>query len=126
MKITQISIIVILIGIIFVSGCHTGPVVPLGLLYFEEGSEILEDSFIVANELLNTDLIYEENGKYFCRVSGEEAQEVEYYSHSEGRQVVGGWYSRHAYVCGNQYWIKDMGDSFGTKYYGPFERELYE
>jgi len=79
---------------------------------------------LVHNQELETDLIHQdqETGKFYCKNSGEEAERIDYFSHSAGRNVIGGWYGRYAIVCGNNYWISDEHDAFGQMIYGPFEK----
>ena len=111
---------------------RVNPDIPSNFLYQLKSDKIPEEYLLVHNQKLNTELIYQENNKFYCKPSGEEAEKIEYFYHSSGRGyinkgkieevVAGDWYYRYAYICGNNYWILDASDTFGTKTYGPFEK----
>jgi hypothetical protein len=101
---------------------YINPNIPSGFLYQNGSEQIPEQYLIVHNEPLQTDLIYEENGTFYCNASGAEAQKIEYFQYSADSGVIGGWAYRYAVVCGDTYWIVDSNDGFGEKIYGPFEQ----
>ena len=125
-KIIAILLIGVIIGISVISfllvqnsgGVHTIEDFPAQYI----SGPLPEDKLLTWNEPLNTDEIYQEKRNIFiCRETGKEAERVEFYSHSAGSGVIGGWSYRYALVCGNYYWILDAADYFGTKIYGPFK-----
>ena len=69
---------------------------------------------------INTSRIYWEGNSFHCKPSGEPAQWIELFHYY--RVGVAGFSSRHAYVCGDHFWIMDSSGSFGSKLYGPFEK----
>ncbi len=125
-KIIVILLIVAIVGISVISflltqsfgGVHTVEDFPAQYI----SGPLPEDRLLAWNEPLNTDKIYQKKGEVFiCRETGKEAEKVEFYRHSPGPGVIGGWSYRYALVCGNYYWILDAADHFGTKIYGPFK-----
>ncbi|MBN1645610.1 hypothetical protein JW868_01070 [Candidatus Woesearchaeota archaeon] len=106
--------------------------VPEGFLYapeegqtidyqYQQGAGAIPEEYLLGYDELNNEIIYFEDGNYYCKSNSEQAQIVQYFSHNQGKMVSGGWYSRYAQVCDNTYYIFDLGQSWGTKIYGPFQ-----
>ncbi|MFA6435697.1 MAG: hypothetical protein WCW30_00970 [Candidatus Gracilibacteria bacterium] len=97
------------------------PSVPEGFLY-QNHKETIPDDYLLASDY---QAIYRNggmfDGDFYCLDSGESAEKVVYYNFNPGYGIDGGWSSRDAFVCGNQYLIVDAGDAFGEKVYGPFD-----
>ncbi|MCX6741705.1 MAG: hypothetical protein NTX24_00825 [Candidatus Pacearchaeota archaeon] len=131
-----IILAMVVIALVMVWKVQTGPIdrvnknIPSNMLYQTRSEKIPENFLIGTVKNISEDSELSYNGVnygffdsegFYCRSSGKKAEKIEYFHHSAGKFVAGGWYYREAYICGDQYWIFDAGDSFGGILYGPFE-----
>lgn len=123
--ISVLILAIILIGIYF----SQKNVVENKFLY--RNGQIPQDKLISIDNYGNVDTSQIKGGpctgcqlspSYICKDTNNIAEKIEFYSHSAGTKVKGGWSYRYALVCGDNYWILDAADSFGIKVYGPFEK----
>ncbi|MCX6741163.1 MAG: hypothetical protein NTY61_02070, partial [Candidatus Parcubacteria bacterium] len=96
-----------------------------GFLYQSE-KESIPGNYLISSDGFLQDpelpIRYDLNtNKFYCRSTGQEAQQISYYSIGLGNTaMVGAWTQRFAVVCGDNYWIRD-GHDWGWKTYGPFQ-----
>lgn len=119
----KLLVILFILGIILISGCINTKKADSRFLYQSEKEHIpavylLYDHYPVS-ENLNTDLLYGKEDKIYCKGSDKEAEKVEYYRIGG----IGGWTSRYAIICNNNYWIADGSYTFGERLYGSFNLE---
>ncbi len=60
---------------------------------------------------------------FYCNTLERDADIVKYYEHTEGYGITGGWWSRFAAVCGDEYLVVYRADHLGEVIYGPFSLE---
>jgi hypothetical protein len=102
---------------------YGNPNIPNGFQYTSRSDKLPEQYLIYHNnDSFDTDVIYKENNKFYCKITGKEPLRIDYFSYSPGAGMIGGWYYRYALSCGYAYVIVDGADSFGTNIYGPFLR----
>lgn len=124
----MIGIVVFLVLLWISWSIFTGPVnrvnknIPPSLLFQNRSIQITSGYLIGENSPINNNMIHQQKDSFYCKPSGEKAKKIEYYYHSEGAGVTGGWYYRYAVICGKNYWVVDGDDSFGQKVYGPFQK----
>ncbi len=90
------------------------------------GFQFTKDEDIPENLRVNSDYhqISQRGGmfsrKFYCEDLGRDAQIVEYFKHSPGYGIIGGWSYRYAVVCGSDYLIVYGTDYLGEAIYGSF------
>ena len=57
---------------------------------------------------------------YYCK--NKKAEEIEYYSYSQGVNIYGGWEYVIILDCGDIYWILKLSDSGFNPLHGPFTK----
>ena len=133
-----VILILVLVGVYLFfprgGGHYTNLNIPSELLYQSEQESLPMNKFIepvmtggmyLSGQMYDTDLLYQEDGVFYCKQSLDKARIIEYFHYSPPQaplfMISGGWGYRYALVCGDNYWIVDGRDSLGERLFGPFQ-----
>ncbi len=138
-KILIVSILFLLlivgIGIYVYNGLRPSDIVnkeiPSYFLYKDKSESIPPEDHFISAPGDHKSPFYYQDGFLYCTSSKIKAVKVDYYSHSPGKFISGGWSFRYALVCGKQYFIVEGNDSnvnegmlegkLGISIYGPYQ-----
>lgn len=98
---------------------YTNTEIPQGFLFTEEGE--IPDTYRVDEDYQDIQQIGGMfSDQFSCQKLGKNAEIVDYWKHTEGYGISGGWWYRFAAVCGDDYVVVYGADHLGELIYGPF------